>query len=312
MHKRNCGTIFFVHPFAKMIWQGGTMEFIKAIIMGIIQGVAEFLPISSSGHLAIFKILLKMETDTGMLFDVLLHLGTLAAVFIVFWQDIKSLIVEGFSLLFDCAYNIGCLFRKEKKYRKVVGTPYRRFVMLIIVSTIPTGIIGILMKDVIELSAETLLVPGCMLLLTGVLLTIADRISGTTITEKDASYGKAALIGTAQGIATMPGLSRSGTTIAACLLCGFDRNFAVRYSFIMSIPAILGALLLELLDFSAATVGIGAMEWAAYGVGTVVSGVVGYICIKTMLVIVRGKKFKYFAWYCFAMGIIAIVGHFVS
>ena len=287
------------------------MEFIKAIIMGIIQGVAEFLPISSSGHLAIFKILLKMNTDTGMLFDVLLHLGTLAAVFIVFWQDIKSLIVEGFSLLFDCAYNIGCLFRKNKKYRKIVNTPYKRFVMLIIVSTIPTGIIGLLMKDVIEMSAETLLIPGCMLLLTGVLLTIADRINGTKITEKDATYGKAALIGTAQGIATMPGLSRSGTTITACLLCGFDRNFAVRYSFIMSIPAILGALLLELLDFSEATISISAMEWASYGVGTVVSGIVGYICIKTMLVIVRGKKFKYFAWYCFGMGIIAIVGHFV-
>ena len=287
------------------------MEFIKAIIMGIIQGVAEFLPISSSGHLAIFKILLKMNTDTGMLFDVLLHLGTLAAVFIVFWQDIKSLIVEGFSLLFDCAYNIGCLFRKNKKYHKIINTPYRRFVMLIIVSTIPTGIIGLLMKDVIEMSAETLLIPGCMLLLTGVLLTIADRINGTKITEKDATYGKAALIGTAQGIATMPGLSRSGTTITACLLCGFDRNFAVRYSFIMSIPAILGALLLELLDFSEATISISAMEWASYGVGTVVSGIVGYICIKTMLVIVRGKKFKYFAWYCFVMGIIAIVGHFV-
>ena len=287
------------------------MEFIKAIIMGIIQGVAEFLPISSSGHLVIFKILLKMNTDTGMLFDVLLHLGTLVAVFIVFWEDIKALIVEGFSLLFDCAYNIGCLFRKDKKYRKIVDTPYRRFVMLIIVSTIPTGILGILLKDVIELSSETLLIPGCMLLLTGVLLTIADRISGTTVTEKDATYGNAALIGTAQGIATMPGLSRSGTTIAACLLCGFDRNFAVRYSFIMSIPAILGALLLELLDFSASTISIGVVEWAAYVVGTIVSGIVGYICIKTMLVIVRGKKFKYFAWYCFGMGIIAIVGHFI-
>ena len=287
------------------------MEFIKAIIMGIIQGVAEFLPISSSGHLAIFKILLNMDTDTGMLFDVLLHLGTLAAVFLVFWQDIKSLIIEGFSLLFDCAYNISCLFRKNKRCRKIVNTPYRRFVMLIIVSTIPTGILGLLMKDFIEMSAETLLIPGCMLLVTGVLLTIADRINGTVITEKDASYGKAALIGTAQGIATLPGLSRSGTTIAACLLCGFDRNFAVRYSFIMSIPAILGALLLELLDFSTDTISIGVTEWAAYGVGTIVSGIVGYICIKTMLVLVRGKKFKYFAWYCFVVGIIAIVGNFV-
>ena len=288
------------------------MEFIKAIIMGIVQGVAEFLPISSSGHLAIFKFILNVNTDTGMLFDVLLHLGTLAAVFIVFWQDIKSLIVEGFSLLFDCFYNIGCLFRKKKEYRKIVNTPYRRFVMLILVSTIPTGIVGLLMKDFVESASETLLIPGIMLLVTGVLLLVADRINGKGIREENAGYGKAAIIGTAQGIATMPGLSRSGTTIAACLMCGFDRDFAVRYSFIMSIPAILGALLLEVLDFSeTAAAGISAMEWASYVAGTVVSGIVGYICIKTMLVIVRGKKFKYFAWYCFLVGSIAMIGHFV-
>lgn len=288
------------------------MEFVKAMIMGIIQGVAEFLPISSSGHLAIFKFILNMNTDTGMLFDVLLHLGTLAAVFIVFWKDIKELIVEGFSLLFDCVYNVSCLFRKNKTYRHIVNTPYRRFVILILVSTIPTGVLGLLLKDWIEAASETLLVPGGMLLLTAILLLIADRIHGTKLTEKDASYWKAAWIGTAQGIATMPGLSRSGTTITACLLCGFDRDFAVRYSFIMSIPAILGALLLEVLDFSETTaVAISATEWLSYGVGTVVSGVVGYICIKTMLVIVRGKKFKYFAWYCFLVGIIAVVGHFI-
>ena len=288
------------------------MDLIKAIIMGIIQGVAEFLPISSSGHLAIFKFILNVNTDTGMLFDVLLHLGTLVAVFIAFWSDIRTLIAEGFALLFDCIYNIACIVRGEKENcRNVIHTPYRRFVLLILVSTIPTGILGLLMKDFVERASETLLIPGCMLFVTAILLIIADRTADGRLTERNTNFSTAGVVGIAQGIATLPGLSRSGTTITACLLCGFEREFAVRYSFIMSIPAILGALLLEILDFDASAVQVSQAEWIAYGIGTLVSAVVGYICIRTMLVLVRGKKFKYFAYYCFLAGIIAVAGHFV-
>lgn len=281
------------------------MELIKAVILGLIQGVAEFLPISSSGHLAIFRYVLEFDTDTGLLFDVLLHLGTLAAVFVAFYKDIFELIKEGFALIGQFFKSVYLCAAKRQKWQPVVTTPYRRFVLLVIVSTIPTGILGILLKDVIHAASASLLVPGVLLLLNGIQLFISDRLADGKITEKDASYGKAAIVGTAQGLATFPGISRSGTTITACIACGFSREFAVKYSFIMSIPAILGALVLELLDFSPEMLSVS--DAANYLTGTVIAGVVGYICIKTMLVIVRGKKFKYFAYYCFAMGAFAVI-----
>lgn len=290
------------------------MDLFKAVFLGFIQGIAEFLPISSSGHLAIMKYLLHMEMDTGLLFDVLLHLGTLAAIFIAFWKDIKELIVEGFKIIGDFFVNIGIFITnsssdKKRSYRKVISTPYRKFVMLVIVSTIPTGIIGVLFNDAITLVGETLLVPGLCLILTGILLLIADRVKTGNKQAENTSYTEAGLIGLAQGIATLPGLSRSGTTITACLLAGFDRSYAVKYSFIMSIPAVLGAVVFELKDFNTELISSG--ELINYGIGTVIAGVVGYICIKTMLKIVRGKKFKYFAYYCFTIGILAAVGYFV-
>lgn len=279
------------------------MDWLKAIILGFIQGVAEFLPISSSGHLAIFKFVLGFDSDTGLLFDVLLHIGTLVAVFICFYKDIWELIKEGFAIIGQFFVSLFGFF-KTKKWAPVITTPYRRFVMLIIVSTIPTGILGILLKDVIEAASATLLIPGILLIVNSVTLFISDRLKDGTLTEKDTSYTKAVAVGVAQGIATFPGISRSGTTITACVACGFTREFAVRYSFIMSIPAILGALLLELLDFGNEV--ITTPQVLQYLLGTVIAGVVGYICIKTMLVIVKGKKFKYFAYYCFVIGAFAV------
>lgn len=290
------------------------MDFFKSILMGIIQGIAEFLPVSSSGHLAIMKHVLHINTDTGMLFDVMLHFGTLVAIFIAFWKDIKELMVEGFQIIGDFFVNVARLLKnfttKEKsEYKTVISTPYRRFVMLIIVSTIPTGIIGVLFKDAIELAGTTLLVPGLSLILNSILLTIADLTHTGKKSEVNAKFKEAGIIGVAQGISTLPGLSRSGTTITACLLSGFDRTFAVKYSFIMSIPAVLGAVLLEMKDFSMNQIEQSVL--GGYFAGTIIAGIVGYFSIKTMLVVVRGKKFKYFAYYSFAVGSIAIIGHFI-
>ena len=292
------------------------MSILEAIIMGLVQGLAEFLPISSSGHLAIFRQILHIEVETGLLFDVLLHFGTLVAIFAAFWKDVRALVYEGFCIIGDFFRNIGIavanLFAgkdKKREYVPMAATPYRRFVLLVIVSTIPTGILGILLQDVLETAAAGILVPGVLLLVTGVLLLVADHMPSGTVTEENASYPKALLLGIAQGAATLPGLSRSGTTIAAGLFCGFDRSFAVRYSFLMSIPAVLGAALLELRDFNPATVA--SSELAAYAVGTAVAAVIGYISIKTMLVIVRGTKFQYFSYYCFFVGAVAVGAYFI-
>lgn len=291
------------------------MTILQAIIMGIVQGIAEFLPISSSGHLSIMKHILHINTDTGLLFDVMLHLGTLVAVLVSFWKDIKQLIIEGFSILGDFIINIGRLVHNlhsedKKEYNKVISSAYRKFVMLIVVSTIPTGIVALLLKEVVEVTSETLIVPGLCLLLTGVLLLIADRTVCGKKRANDVTYANAGIIGLAQGIATLPGLSRSGTTITACLSCGLDTNFAVKYSFIMSIPAVFGAVILQIKDFG--TLAVESTEVVAYIIGTIIAAIIGYICIKTMLVVVRGKKYKGFAYYCFVVGTIAVIWNFVA
>ncbi|MDD3796212.1 MAG: undecaprenyl-diphosphate phosphatase [Lachnospiraceae bacterium] len=290
------------------------MSVLESIFLGIVQGLTEFLPVSSSGHLAILQNFFKIDTGSSLLFDILLHMGTLLVVFVVYWKDIWKLIVEALQMVGDMFANIGISLRKgkpdeKKAYRKIVKTNYRKFVVLLIVSTIPTGIMGFLGAKLITDASNTLLIPGICLLITGVLLLISDQAKNCTKIPKDVTYKEGVAIGVAQGFATLPGLSRSGTTITACLLCGFDRKFAVKYSFILSIPAILGAALLEIKDLGEEVI-TGSMV-GTYAAGMVAAAIVGYICIKTMLVIVKNKKFKYFAFYCFAIGIISIVGNFV-
>ena len=292
------------------------MNFIQSIIMGIVQGVTEFLPVSSSGHLAIFKHILNVETDTGILFDILLHIGTLIAIFAVYFKDIKELFIEGCRLIADLVMNLitwcqNLASKGERRpYRKLVGTTNRKFVVLIILSTIPTGIIGVIGGNIVEVASETLIVPGICLLMTSMLLLIADGVKTGRKRIGSVTYTNSFVLGIFQGVATLPGLSRSGTTITACLLSGFEKSLAVKYSFIMSIPAVLGAAVLEIKDIG--KVSISAGEWASYIVGMAVAAVVGYICIKTMLVVVRKKKFKGFAIYCAIIGIIALNGSFVK
>lgn len=298
------------------------MSLLQAIFMGLIQGLTEFLPVSSSGHLAIFKNVFGVDTETGMLFDVLLHLGTLVAILAVYYKDIWKMIVEGCCIIRDAFLNV-LLFVKNQivyvqtkdrnqceSYRKIVTNSYRKFVMLVIVSTIPTGIIGIVGSNLVEMASEILLIPGICLMITAGLLFFAEHAPDGEKTPKYVTYSNAFGIGIAQGIATLPGLSRSGTTIAACMLSGFNRNFAVKYSFIMSIPAVLGAVVKELLD--ASSVKIPSTEIIYYLVGMVIAAVVGYICIKTMLVVVRKKKFTGFSIYCLIIGTISVVGYFLA
>ena len=291
------------------------MSLIQSILMGILQGLTEFLPVSSSGHLAIFKYLFHVNTDTGLLFDVLLHLGTLAAVCIVYWKDIWKLIYSFIQMIIALVMNLKIFITSRRSgtrpvYQKIITNAYKKFVLMIIVTTIPTGIIGLLLKNVIESASNSLLVPGVCLVITAIILLLSDaRIDGHK-KIKASGYKDAALVGVAQGIATLPGISRSGTTITACLLLGFDRAFAVRYSFIASLPAILGANILELREFSSAAVTGGLV--GIYLVGMAVAGVVGYICIKAMIYFVKSNKFKYFAYYCAAAGIVCIIYYFVK
>lgn len=280
------------------------MNIIQAIILGIVQGLAEFLPVSSSGHLAIIQNLFGIEMETGLLFDVLLHIGTLAAIFVVFWRDIVKLVIEFFGI-------IGDFFRRFKDPDVIVlSSAYRRFVLLILVSTIPTGIIGYFGRDFVAYASTTLLIPGIGLIITSILLFICDRIGDGRKGIKKITYLNAFEIGMAQGVATLPGISRSGTTIAACLILGIKKETAVKYSFIMSIPAVLGAALLEIKDVAGTSIEAGTV--VAYVIGMVVSAIVGYFAIRVMINVVRRKRYIYFSAYCLVIGLIAIIAYFIK
>lgn len=280
------------------------MNILQAILLGIVQGLAEFLPISSSGHLAILQNLFHIETDTGLLFDVLLHIGTLTSIFIVFWKDIAKLILEFFGIITD-------FFRRFRDPDLIVlSSAYRKFVLLIIVSSIPTAILGFIGRDLVAYACTTLLLPGIGLIITSVLLFICDRIGDGRKGIKKITYLNAFEIGIAQGVATLPGISRSGATISVCLMLGIKKETAVKYSFIMSIPAVMGAAILELKD--AAGTSVSGMTVIAYIIGMVVAAVVGYFAIRIMINVVRRKRYLYFSIYCLVIGLVAIIGHFLT
>jgi undecaprenyl-diphosphatase len=290
------------------------MSVFQAIFLGIVQGLTEFLPVSSSGHLAIFQNLFHIDTGGSVAFDVMLHVGTLVVVFLVYWKDICKLVIEACKMLADLFVNLKMAVtpnntESPRQYRRIIRTNYRKFVVLVIVSTIPTGLIGYFGRKLIEDASATLLVPGICLLITGVILYLSDRVENCWKIPRDISWGEGVLIGIAQGFATLPGISRSGTTIAACTFCGFERKFAVKYSFILSIPAILGAAVLEIKDL--ANESMSASMMGSYACGMIFAAIFGYISIRIVGQMVLSRKMRIFAYYCFVAGACAIVGHFV-
>ncbi|MBQ6321733.1 MAG: undecaprenyl-diphosphate phosphatase, partial [Lachnospiraceae bacterium] len=227
------------------------MTLLHSILLGIVQGLTEFLPVSSSGHLAIIQNLFHLDIGEGVLFDILLHIGTLGAVLVVYRKEIWQLIVETLGMIADLFFNLRLRAKRRKgetqeRFRCIVSNNYRKMAVLMIVSTIPTALIGLMAGKVVADAARTLIVPGICLVVTAVFLFLSDRADEEGKIPRDINYREGVIVGIAQGLSVLPGLSRSGVTIAACLFCGFERSFAVKYSFILSIPAILGAAVLEI------------------------------------------------------------------
>ena len=271
------------------------MTLLSSILLGVIQGVTEFLPVSSSGHLAIAEHLLNVSgvSDVPPFFDVLLHLGTLFAVFIAYWEDIRDMVLEFFCGVSD-------LVRGTTPQRV---PPARRMILLIIVGTLPLFAV-LPIKDTIEGLGDNMYFVAFALLATGCLLFASDHVRRGRKTEKTAAMLDALLVGVGQAVATCPGISRSGTTITAGCFVGFDRKFAVRYSFLMSIPAILGANILSLKDALEAQVLW--EEVPVYLVGVAVSALVGYLCIRLIKLVADKGKFGFFAWYCWLAGVVTL------
>ena len=272
------------------------MSLLNALILGLIQGVAEFLPISSSGHLSIAQNLLglKVEGSDDIFFDVLLHLGTLAAVFAAYWGDIREMVLEFFRAIGD--------IRQGGMPRSI--PPARRLILLIIIGTLPLFLVLPVKRLVEGLYSNTYFVGGA-LLVTGALLFVCDRVRRGRKNEKTATVLDAALVGVGQAIATCPGTSRSGTTICVGCFRGLERRFAVRFAFLLSIPAVLGANLLQIKDVAEAG-GIDVKLLPVYIAGVAAAAVSGYLSICLVRMVANKGKFGAFAYYCWAAGAITI------
>lgn len=273
------------------------MTISSAILLGIVQGVAEFLPISSSGHLAILQNLFALSAgEDHLFFDVLLHLGTLISICVCYWGDIVAMVREVFIVL--------------RGGRRADGTPVQgnlgaaRLFMMIVVGTLPLFLVLPINDKVEELYYITPFI-GVALLLTGCMLFVSDKMTPGKRTEKNMRFRDALVIGLCQCVATLPGLSRSGTTITAGIATGLDRTFAMKFSFLMSIPAVLGANLLSVID--AISEGIDPSLIPAYLMGMLAAMISGIAAIWVMKLISRKSRFGGFSYYCLGAGVLTII-----
>lgn len=257
------------------------MNNIQAIILGFIQGLTEFLPISSSGHLVLFQKIFGINEPT-LIFDTMVHVGTLLAVVTVFWKDILALLKR----------------------------PFQKLTWLLVAGTIPTGVIGIVFKDYFEAMFKSGSTLGFEFLITGFVILFAERLNNGRKNIKETSYLDAAFIGVMQGAAIMPAVSRSGLTISGALMRDLDREFAAKFSFLLSIPAILGAALLQAKDI---------LETQASGIltapiiaGTVAAALAGYLSVRFMVILIKKGSMKYFSYYVFALGTLIILDQYVT
>ena len=271
------------------------MTYFKAIILGLVQGLAEFLPISSSGHLALLQGLFGIEGESVLLFAVLLHVGTLVSVFICYWKDISELVVELFITIKDIFTGKGLRLNER---------PVRKLGVMIIVATIPTAVIGVLFNDLFESFYSSFVAIGTGFIVTGVLMFLAERMGSSNRGIEQMNFRNALFIGILQGVAICPGVSRSGSTLIGGLTTGLRREFAVKFAFLISIPSILGSVVLEVPD--AVKAGLDTAIIGPVAAGVLVAAVSGIIAIKGMIKIVSGKKLSYFSYYVWILGVITI------
>jgi len=262
------------------------MTALKSIILGIVQGLTEFLPVSSSGHLVIFQKLLKFN-DPGVLFEIAVHLGTLVAVIIYFRKDIWEIIQSIFNWRKDAPENI--------KYA-------HHLLFYLIIASVITAIIGFAFKNIFESLFENTVLVGFMLIITGGILFASDKIRNTT--KKKMSVPSSLLVGFAQSIAIIPGISRSGATITTGIFTGRTRDLATRFSFLLSIPAILGATILKIKDMQSA---MSSSEVVLnFILGGIAAAIVGYFAISFLIKMIKQAELFYFSIYCWIIGIITI------
>ena len=271
------------------------MNIFQAAVLGIVQGLTEFLPVSSSGHLVFAQHLLGFDGPL-LAFDVVLHVGTLLAVFVYFREDVGNMIRQCFLFLFHLpgSKNAGILLR-EYPYTVISGW--------VILATLPTALIGFIFHDAFEVMFGSLSGVGIGWLVFGIVLILSRKIQNGSRTLSQMNLWDALLIGTLQGVAIIPSISRSGATIIAGMLAGIQKNEAARFSFLLSIPAIFGAALLELKG----GIGLAQTSGAVVASGLIASAVVGYLSIAFLLRLIQRGNFFLFGFYCLIAGAVTLI-----
>ena len=264
------------------------MTYIQAAILGIVQGLAEFLPISSSGHLALLQYFFGVEADSVLLFTVMMHVGTLVSVFIIYRKDIWALILELIDTIKDLCTGKG---------PRIDSSPMRRMGFMIIVATIPTALIGLIFEDFFESLYASIVSIAIGLIFTGIILFVAERMGKSDKGPMEMKWRHAIFIGIMQGIAICPGVSRSGSTLFGSLISGLKREFAVEFVFLISIPSILGSVVMEMPK--ALAEGMDAAMVGPLIVGVILSALSGIFAIKAMIKVVSNKRligFTIYVW----------------
>ncbi len=275
------------------------MELYQGIILGIVQGLTEFLPVSSSGHLVLGQSLFGM-TQSQLIFDISVHMGTLFAVLVVYFSDIMAILNSIFRFLLKAVLfkPVASLYKKDKNLKMAV---------LILIGSVPTALIGMGLKQFEHILFTSELLVGCMLIVTGTLLWLSRTYYFNDNKKTDIDVKKTLWIGIVQGLAVIPGISRSGSTIAAGMFLGLDRHKAAKFSFLLSIPAILGAQVLSIKDMIANSIVIEPITIYA----TIASFITGLIALKLLLTLVHSGRFHLFAPYCWLIGSLVILSNII-
>lgn len=272
------------------------MEPMQAIILGVIQGLTEFFPVSSSGHLVIFQQMMGFK-EPVLMFDISLHVGTLVAIVLYYFNDIIRIFK---SLIRSASCRMG---RQAGELSKAESTDIK-MAWLIVAGSLPTAVIGFGFHMISNVLFSSLTIVGISLMITGGILLGTRWVHPGKDSVSDVSIKKALLIGTIQGLAVIPGISRSGSTISAGLFLGVNRETAIRYSFLLSIPAILGALVLQIFTDSA---GAGNVSLGIIATGLVTSFIVGYAALSLLVKMVQKGHLYFFTPYCFVLGVVALI-----
>ena len=288
------------------------MSILNSILFGALQGLLEFLPVSSFGHILVLQKIFGLSDSMGTLFPAFLHLGTAFSLIVYYKKDVGKILVESFEMLMELLGNLVFYIHNKRhmdqmRYHRIISSAYRRFVCLIMLSLVPTALLGFSARNLVQLAVHSSMAPGICMLLNGVFLIIVDLSGcGGKKSPRHIGFHSALWMGICQGLSVFPGISRCGFTVGAGMFCGYSRKMAVKVSYLMSIPAVFGAFFCEI--YYAGAGGAMPVAWSSCIAGTVGAFIAGFIFCSTILKFLKTTKLRIFAGYCFLAGAVILIG----